>query len=434
MSRASEVNMQDSVSRNTFLQRAGLSAAAVAAGAALPELLTSQQTHAAAPAASNVLNVYYWGDTPKHDFKRIFTGFNGGPGWSVSYTPEISDYNSSVQKLTTYLSSGFTGIDALYVDEYMIASFAAAGWLEPLETLLPHESITSVAPFGIKLGTFNGHLYRLPGYAGGMVWFYRTDLFKKAGLQVPTTWDEVVKVGKALSTGGRHGLGIVGKSSYLYSDFMWYVQQAGGDAYHLTSAAARATLKFWYDCLNTWKIMPPDTLAQDQTTIAAAFEDGRIAMVGDWSGNWPTFASAVGSKGKFNIALPPRGPKNNRSLADSWGWCIPKFSKNKAMAAKFIEYATSPAVEVETAVVAGTSPARVALLNNAQVQKAVPWANWLYKYNTSNLMQARSINPQSSRLGLAFASGIDPYLQGQTSLDTAVSQTQTSFNRILNGG
>jgi len=427
------VGVAQAVDRGRFLRRVGLGAAGVALGAALPEMLASRVT--LVDASGGTLNVAYAGNlTNKNAFLSVINAFGKQNGLTVKYNPEPQVFGDTVSKFTTYLSSGYTGIDVYYIDELMAATFSTAGWLEPLEGQVSKANLSVIGPGPIKLSTYNGHLYRVPGYSGAVVFFYRKDLFDKAGLEAPTTWNGLVSAGKKLTKGGVYGLGFAGKNgnSELWNEACYWMGQAGADPFHLKTSAARTTLKFIYDMLHTYKIMPPDTVSADYTTLQNEFIDGRLAMWPVWAGFYAQFEASPSFTKKYKaaVALPPKGPANNTTLADSWGWSVSKYSQNKGMAVKFIDYVTSQGPEVAIAQAEGTLPANLKALDDARTQQAISYAKFVSLYNQQHLTRPRPIQAQVQRLTDAFESPINQYLNNQLSLDAAISQAQSKIDQI----
>jgi multiple sugar transport system substrate-binding protein len=429
----------DIVSRSRFLHQAGLGVAGLAMGSALPGLLNSGTAHAAVSFSKGTLNAMYWyvPAVQERRLRSIFDGFGKQHGLTVKYSAEPQSYPDFVTKITAYLSSGYTGLDAIWLDDFSTPAFGTAGWLEPLEHLIPHESVAAISPEVIKASTYDGHLYRLPGYAGAVLFFYRKDLFDKEGLHAPRTWQELVRVGKRLTKGGRYGIGIAGKNgtTELFNEIAYYMGQAGGHPLHLKTKAARTALTFIYNMIHTYKITPPDTPTADYTSLTTSFQQGRIAMWPVWGGILSQFLpdakpqSKIAGGGSVAVALPPRGPVNNTTIADSWGWTISKFSKNKALAAKFLEYATSPRAEA-TLALNGVAPARVAVLSNPKVQQAVPVARYLAVYDREHLPHPRPLTPQTQRLSDAIEASVNKYLNKQISLDQAIDEAQQRIDQI----
>src|SRR5437764_7975474 len=307
------------VSRVRFRHQAGCGAAGSALGGALPQALNAERTFAAVSFTKSSLSVTYWATvTPKQAFMSVLNGFAKQHGLAVTFTPEPPDYASFVQKYTTYLSSGYTGLDAMWIDDFSVASWGTAGWLEPLEHRIPRETVAAHLPVAIKSSTYNGHLYRLSTHLDFVIFFYRKDLFDKEGLSAPRTWSDIVRAGKRLTRGGRFGIGMAGKSgtTELFNEIAYYLGQAGADPLHLKTQGARTALKFMYDLIHTYKVAPPDTPAADYTALLASFMDGRFAMWPVWDGFYGSFQANTRfwTHSTLAVALPPRGPANNSSL------------------------------------------------------------------------------------------------------------------------
>ena len=424
-----------SPSRGHFLRQAGLGATGLALGGALPGLLNPTGAHAALSFASGKLNVSYWTNVvPKKYLQAMFDGFAKKNNIAITYNALPAVFGDDVQKLTTALSSGYTGYDVLWLDDFMTGTFSTAGWLDPLESIIPRELQQTVPSATIKLSTYNGHLYRMPGNAGDVIFFYRKDLFDKAGLSVPRTWADIVKAGKALTKGGRYGIGFAGKNgnTELFNEMSYWMGQAGADPLHLKTAGARTALKFVYDMLNTYKIMPPDTVTADYTSLQAGFLDSRFAMWPVWDGFYGAFQSdpRLAAPGRLAISVPPHGPVNNKTITASWGWAISKYSKNKDMAAKFIEYAVGSTPE-ELLVRTGSAPARTSVLSIPSVEKTLHQAPYLQLYAKQNLTTSRPITGQAQRVSDAFETVINQYLNKKITLDAAITEGQQRIDQVL---
>jgi len=430
------VGAAHAVDRGHFLRRVGLGAAGVALGGAIPELLGSGMAHAAVTDASGAtLNVAYWNQLVNTKaFVTVLNGFAKQAGGTVKYNPEPVVFGDTVSKFTTYLSSGYTGLDLYYLDEFMTATFSTAGWLEPLEGQISKANLSAIGPGPIKLSTYNGHLYRVPGYSGCVVFFYRKDLFDKAGLEPPTTWNALVNAGKKLTKGGVYGIGFAGKNgnTELFNESCYWMGQAGASPLNLKTPAARSTLKFIYDMLHTYKIMPPNTVTADYTSLQTQFIDGRLAMWPVWAGFYGQFVSSASFMKKYKVAVatPPHGPVNNKTLADSWGWSVSKYSKNKDMAYKFIDYVTSSAAEIAISTAELSLPANLKALSTPTVQNAINYAPFVNRYNQQHLTGPRPIAAQAQRISDAYEAAVNQYLNNQISLDAAIQQAQSKIDQI----
>ena len=420
------------VSRGRFLQQAGIGAAGLAIGGALSQTAFPEAAQAAETEAPDALNLYYFdiGSFFKHKeyLLQVLQQFTAQTGVKVNYLPEIGN---TPQKLTTYLASGYSGFDVIWIDDLMTATFANAGFLEPLEGVIPHDRVAHVPPALVDVGTYNGHLYRIPAHMDVVAFVYRKDLFDQQGLTAPRTWQELIKVGQQLTKGGRYGLGIAAKNglTVLYNELCYYMQQAGASPLHMTTPGARTALKFMYDLINTYKITPPDTVVEDYGTLYTALQDGRIAM-------WPIWHPQklnANPKFKMAIALPPRGPVNNTTLLAAWGYAIPKFAKRKDLSAKLIQFLTQAQSEVTISGI-GSTPANSIALANPTVAQFIPEAAYLPAYAKAGIFRTRPKVKDVQRVSDALEAPVNQYFNKQISLDSAISQAQQGIDRVMGNG
>jgi multiple sugar transport system substrate-binding protein len=437
LTRISEVapSPSQTISRRNLLQQAGRGTAGLATGLALPGLLAACGGSGGGTATK--LNVAYWSNVvPKQPLLDVLNGFGKQQNVSVSYFELPQDFGDTVQKMTTYLSSGYTGLDVLWLDDFMTATYSNAGWLMPLEKVIADANFSSIAPAQLNLSTYNGHRYRLPANFGSVIFFYRQDLFEKNNLSVPTTWDELIQVGQKLTKDGVYGLGIAGKNgnTELFNEMCYWMGQAGADPLHLDSAGSRQALQFVHDLIHRYKIAPPDTVTADYTTIQTAFENGKLAMWICWDGLYSGTAvfPNVTKNYKLGIAHPPKGPANNGTIIANWGWAINKYSKNQDLSARFIEYAGSLQSEI-TLAKTGNTPSRTDALTNTDVQKALIQAKSLADYVQNVELHYRPITARAQRVSDAFEQAVNKYLNNQTDLETAIRDGQQAVDQAQQG-
>jgi N,N'-diacetylchitobiose transport system substrate-binding protein len=168
-------------------------------------------------------------DTPDEmvDF-AIATFEEEHPGVDVQF--ERQEWTGIVERLTTALSSD-DGPDVVELGNTQAQAFEAAGALLDLtdrrEELGGDDFLQSL----VEAGTYDGHFYGVPYYAGARIVVYRTDLFEEAGLEIPTTLDEFIEAGAALQQANSDvpnfsGIYFPGRYWYAALPFIW---EAGGD-------------------------------------------------------------------------------------------------------------------------------------------------------------------------------------------------------------
>jgi ABC-type glycerol-3-phosphate transport system substrate-binding protein len=421
------------ISRRDFIIRA------LALGVSLSGIETILQScgGGSSSGTNQPLTVVYWtGVNPPSALTSFFNGFKQKTGVKVNYFQLPPGFGDDVQKMTTYLSSGYTGLDVLWLDDFMTATFSNAGWLEPLDSVLAASDFSTINPAQLTLSTYNGHRYRVPHNFGAVIFFYRKDLFDKEGISVPKTWNELVQAGQKLTKNGVYGIGLAGKNgnTELFNEMCYWMGQVGSDPLHMDSAGGRQALKFVYDLIHTYNIAPPDTVTADYTSLQTSFENGKLAMWITWDGIYSTVARfpSVMKNYTLGVAAPPRGSLNNSTIIANWGWAISKYSQNKSMAAKFIDYAVTLPSQT-TLANTGNTPSRTDALSDPGVQKALYQAKDDIFYMKNVPLHSRPITAQAQRVSDAFEQYVNRYLNNQLSLDAAVTQGQQAVNQARQG-
>src|ERR1700758_500146 len=107
------------------------------------------------------------------------------PGWTVDV--QYQQWPTHLQKFDATLAGGNTP-DVIEMGNTEMTKYMAAGAFQDLTADKSTFANSSTWLSGLAAsGRYNGHLYGVPYYAGSRVVTYRTDLFKKAGIKVPST-------------------------------------------------------------------------------------------------------------------------------------------------------------------------------------------------------------------------------------------------------
>jgi multiple sugar transport system substrate-binding protein len=93
----------------------------------------------------------------------------------------------------------------LYGSDHWLQEWAAAGWLEPLDTHFPQvlDYSSELAPYALQGMTYNGHVYGLSYYADTIDFVYDEKQLQQAGFDSPPeTWQDVWDMAVALKDQG----------------------------------------------------------------------------------------------------------------------------------------------------------------------------------------------------------------------------------------
>jgi N,N'-diacetylchitobiose transport system substrate-binding protein len=136
-------------------------------------------------------------DTPDAAREWLKTTFEDqNPGSTL--TIEEQEWDGLVERLTTALSSDSETPDVVEIGNTQAPTFTSAGAFADMTDQLDDLGGDDLLQGFVEGATVDGSTYAVPYYAGSKYIFYRTDLFKEAGIEVPTTMDEFVDAAVAL--------------------------------------------------------------------------------------------------------------------------------------------------------------------------------------------------------------------------------------------
>jgi multiple sugar transport system substrate-binding protein len=135
-------------------------------------------------------------------------------------------------KLATVLKAGTGAPDATGLELMTLPSFAADGKLVDLSKY--GVSVADYDKSAVNASTIDGKLYSVPTDTGPLVMYYRTDVFSKLGLSVPTTWADYMTDAEKVKAAGGSMAPIDPGDSSLPLGLIW---QAGGRPFNLTGAS-----------------------------------------------------------------------------------------------------------------------------------------------------------------------------------------------------
>lgn len=142
----------------------------------------------------------------------------------------LSGFDDREEKILADLYAG-AAVDVIQVDPEGIGAYVKAGILYPLDSLI--KSIGEADFIDGSRVVSDGHDYAMP-YAGfSMMMYARKDLIQAAGLAMPTTWDELLNVAKALTRDGMFGMCLpAGQNNATALWLNMFINMAGGTLFN----------------------------------------------------------------------------------------------------------------------------------------------------------------------------------------------------------
>jgi multiple sugar transport system substrate-binding protein len=262
--------------------------------------------------------------------------------------PNITvDYESIPTDYTSVMIGQFSAgepPDVFYVQ----AGEGAAAWmedglLEPLDPYIQGNNFDTTAFYPQILSAFQleGTTYGLPKDAGPLALFYNTDMLGEAGVEVPTTWDELRSVAAALTTADHAGLCIGPELPRVGA----FIEQAGGGIYNedkteltITSPESVAGIDFYLELHTAGSLKTPTELGAGWCGEAFGLGKAAMAYEGTWlfppmENDYPDIA--------FDVAELPQGvQQGNLTFTNAYGMGVD--SANKEGGWVLLSYLTGP--------------------------------------------------------------------------------------------
>ena len=230
---------------------------------------------------------------------------------------------------TVTLTAGGQAPDVtqLYPDDMVAAG--QMGILEDLGPYLEREGedfVNSISAAFMKGGQYNGQQLALPFFGMTYSVLYNTEHFADAGVDVPTTFDEMVDAAKKLTDGRRWGMSLVGskapKPSSAYGRLIPPIMAFGatvaereGDRWvaGFNNQQGIDAFTFLTDLVRKHKVVPPGVTDTTYNDARVAFANGLTSMFFTSNNALDKPSPTIEIAGKRFLPYP--GAKQHGSLA-----------------------------------------------------------------------------------------------------------------------
>jgi sorbitol/mannitol transport system substrate-binding protein len=266
----------------------------------------------------------------------------------------VLEENVLRQRTTTDIANRGGQFDVLTIGTYETPIWAKRGWLRALDQLPADYDVDDLLKPVRQALSVDDKLYALPFYGESSMLYYRTDLFKKAGITVPEqpTYTQVQEWASKVHnpTHGVYGICLRGKPGWGENTALLttMVNTFGGRWFNmdwqptLNTPPWHRTVGFYVNLLN--KYGPPGASSNGFNENLALFSTGKCAMWVD-----ATVAAGLLSNPKESRVADTvgfaRAPiaeyPNGANWLWAWSLAVPTTSKSPEAAQKFVAWATS---------------------------------------------------------------------------------------------
>ncbi|MBT2488643.1 extracellular solute-binding protein [Streptomyces sp. ISL-96] len=339
-------------------------AAAVASLAVLATACGGSDTGAADPGsgtADKPVEIAYWSWQP--GTKEMAEEFNRThKNVKVVHSEIPAGLNGGYDKLAKAVKAG-NAPDVVNVEYQAVPDLVTQGLLRDSTNELG-ESVAGSPEAVRSLVTLGGKTWAAPFDVGPQTLYYRADLFKKYGIEVPTTWDEFKAAAEKVKTASKGKARILdfwGDDTATWAGLAqqagahWYGSEADAWKVTITDAPTKKVAGYWKDLVKNDLVLNHKAWSPEATK--AVTDSTAIALLGaSWSaGSIKT--TYPKQEGKWAEApLPHWGTPATGAVGGS-SFALSKDTKKVKAAAEFALWATTDPAAVKARLASGTSSA-----------------------------------------------------------------------------
>ena len=364
------------------------------------------------------------------------------------------------ERVTTDIATKGGQYDIVTIGNYEVPIWAKQGWLVALDGLGDDYDVDDLLP-AIRGGlSVDGKLYAAPFYGESAMIMYRKDLFEKAGLKMPDspTWEFIGDAARKITdrSADINGICLRGKAGWGENmAFLSALNNSFGGRWfdekwqpQFDQPEWKTSLQFYVDLMKD--AGPQGASSNGFNENLTLFQQGKCGMWIDAT----VAASFVSNPKDSTVAdkvgyaiFPDTGNGNHGHWLWSWNLAVPASSTKAEAAQKFIAWATSKGYTELVASKEGWANVppgtRTSLYKNAEYEKAAPFAA-----PTLAAMDAADITkpsvkpvpytggqfvaiPEFQGLGTTVGQLFSAVLAGQSSVDDALAQAQTTAVREM---
>ena len=364
------------------------------------------------------------------------------------------------QRVTTDIATKGGQYDVMTIGTYEVPIWAKQGWLVALDNLGPNYDVDDLLP-AIRSGlSVDGKLYAAPFYGESSMVMYRTDLFKKAGLEMPMapSWQFIADAARKITDKDNEIFGVCLRGKAGWGENMAFLTAAANSfgarwfdenwKPQFGSQAWKNTLNYYVDLMHD--AGPPGASSNGFNENLALFQSGKCGMWID-----ATVAASFVTNPKISTVADSVGfalaPDNGLGKRGNWLWAwslaIPAGSQKAAAAEKFIAWATSKTyleLVASTEGWANVPPGtRASLYNNPKYLEAAPFAKMTLesiktadpKHPTVDPVPYVGVQfvaiPEFQGIGTAVGQQFAAALAGTAKVDRALQNSQRLTERIM---
>jgi multiple sugar transport system substrate-binding protein len=273
---------------------------------------------------------------------------------------QLFPFTGLLEKSLNAMTAGSKEFDIINLNEGWYMTFYDRGWMIPLKEIDPgFELPKEVIEYDYagrwdpkkKYSTRDGILYGVPISGIFQLFAYRGDLYEKAELKPPETWDDVMQAARKLHDPqkGLYGYASRGHRDGVWWDWMPFLRGYGGDVF-------KSPPDDWTVVINSPEAVKALELyvSLNQAEQSALFTADRVLQTVMGSSTYPDMdnpeKSRVVNKVQWTVVPKPAGGRHSATMG-IWVMAIPRVvdQDKKKAALEFLKWAITKDAQMEYA-------------------------------------------------------------------------------------
>ncbi|MGB8452286.1 MAG: extracellular solute-binding protein [Anaerocolumna sp.] len=393
------------------------------------------------------LNVVSVSDPWVESMMEVATEFEDLTGATINFS--TLGYDAAYSKETLIGSQSSDEADLFVYDIPWIG--ALGDYLLPIDdfinknaAMMDYEDFFSAAR---EASAWNDQVLGVPFAPYYIMLTYNTKMFKEAGVEVPTDFDELKSAAAVLTTDSVAGIALNNQSGTCVGQaYFEYIYNMGGKPFESVYPGSEDYYADMTPLINSKESLEVVKFFKDMLQYEG---DGALNMA--WNERFSSFAS-----GKAAIMIPwitditPLDDPEQSLITDSYATAptvmaegieqhtpiggyslgVSKFSKNQDLAKDFLAWFTTPQTSYKFATTGGL-PARYSLINDEALAAEYPYYMTMQQIVDTAFVAFRPQIPESFEIMDTVGSYIGKYLDGSMELGDAMNTANSEVTKIL---
>ncbi|WP_392754175.1 extracellular solute-binding protein [Streptomyces sp. LN590] len=421
--------------------RRGITATALVAALALAATAcgSDDKSDGSSKSSGELSGTVTWWDTStvgSEDkvFKKIAEDFEKQhPKVDVKYVNV--PFGEAQNKFKNAAQSGSGAPDVIRSEVAWTPEFADLGYLAPLDGTPALQKADDFLKQAAASTKYNGKTYAVPQVIDSMGIFYNKKIFKEAGVEVPTTVDQLKTVSKKIKEKtGKTGLYLRGDDAYWFLSFLY---GEGGDLVDASTKSVTVDNPEGVKAMKVVKDLVDSGAAKTDATdgwenMQSSFKDGKVAMIinGPWAVSDTYAGTEFKDKANLGVAPVPAGSAAQGAPQGGHNLAVYAGSKNLDASYAFVDYMTSTKTQAQVTKELNLLPTRT----SAYSEEAVVDNEIVGFFKP--VVETAVERPWIPETGSLFAPLVTEYtkvLTGQTTPEKAAKATGDSYRKLLKG-